>query len=168
MIYNFNADAIFEIAERIERNGVEFYRNAAKRVSTPKIKKMLTRLAKMEMEHEKVFSELRKELAGKEFAPEFSELETDAQQYLSALAGTRVFFRKKKPDVKISEDRTELDILKDIYRTAIRTEKDSIVFYVGVRELVPQTFGKSKVDGIIREEMQHITMLSKELAALTK
>ena len=30
MMYDFNADDIFEMAEQLERNGAAFYRNAAK------------------------------------------------------------------------------------------------------------------------------------------
>lgn len=168
MIYNFNADAILEMAEQIERNGAKFYHTAARRVLSPAVKEMLTRLAEMEEDHEKTFAELRKELTRQENSPGFSELETDVQKYLNALSNTRVFNKNKTPDLKISENHTETDILEEIYRSAIRAEKDSIVFYVGLREMVPETFGKSKVDAIIKEEMLHITTLSIELAALKK
>ena len=166
MIYNFNADAIFEMAEQIEKNGADFYHTAARRVPIPSVKEMLTRLAGMEEEHERTFAALRKELARPERSPEFSKLDADVQQYLFALSNTRVFQKDKKPDLKITEAHSEADILKEIYRAAIRAEKDSIVFYAGLRELVPETFGKSKVDAIIKEEMQHITTLSIELATL--
>ena len=33
MNYDFNADEIFEMAERLEKNGAAFYRNAAEAVS---------------------------------------------------------------------------------------------------------------------------------------
>jgi rubrerythrin len=166
MIYNFNADAIFEMAGQIERNGAKFYHTAARRVLSPALKEMLTSLARMEEDHEKTFADLRKELSRPERSPGFTELDADVQQYLTALSNTRVFPKDKKQDLKISEAHTEADILEEIYRSAIRAEKDSIVFYVGIRELVPETFGKSKVDAIIKEEMQHITTLSIELAAL--
>lgn len=166
MIYNFNADAIFEMAEQIERNGAKFYHTAARRVLSPSIKEMLMRLAGMEEEHEKTFADFRKELAKPERSPAFSQLDTDVQKYLNALSDTRIFPKDKKPDLKITGDHTEADILEEIYRSAIRAEKDSIVFYAGLRELVPVTFGKSKIDSIIKEEMQHITTLSIELASL--
>lgn len=166
MIYNFNADAILEMAEQIERNGVKFYQTAARRVLSPSVKEMLTRLARMEEEHEKTFAALRKELSKPERSPAFLELDADVQQYLLALSNTRVFKNDPKTNLKISETHSEADILEEIYRAAIRTEKDSIVFYAGLREMVPVAFGKSKVDAIIKEEMQHITMLSLELAGL--
>lgn len=166
MIYDFNADAVFEMAEQIEKNGARFYRNAAKRLTTPRIKEMLLKLAAMEDEHEKTFAGLRADLTAQEKKPLMDGLDPDIQRYLKTLADTRVFHGKEKPDVKTTETRSEADILEDIYRSAIRAEKDSIVFYVGIREMVPEAFGKSKIDTIIQEEMRHITTLSVELGGL--
>jgi rubrerythrin len=45
-------------------------------------------------------------------------------------------------------------------------EKDSIVFYVGIKDLVPEKLGKNKIDNIIDEEKKHILLLANELAAL--
>ncbi|MDX9787985.1 MAG: ferritin family protein [Desulfobacterales bacterium] len=168
MIYDFNADAVFEMAEHIEKNGAKFYRNAARRVTTPGIREMLLRLAAMEDEHQKTFAEFRKKLSASERQPLMAGIDPDIQKYLKALADTRVFHHKKKPNVAISETHTEIDIIEDIYRSAIRAEKDSIVFYAGIREMVPEAFGKSKIDDIIKEEMGHITTLSVELAGVNK
>ena len=37
-----------------------------------------------------------------------------------------------------------------------------------LKEMVPENFGKAKIDAIIKEEMTHIQLLSKELVALKK
>jgi rubrerythrin len=166
MIYNLNADMVLEMAEEIEKNGAKFYRNAARRLTTASAKQTLLDLAAMEAEHEKKFAQMRKELGEGEKQTGVSRLDPDIERYLKALAGSRVFSKKEKPDVKVTEAHTEAQIIKDIYRSAIRAEKDSIVFYVGLRELVPASFGKSWVDEIIQEEMRHITTLSVELADL--
>ncbi|MFV9644757.1 MAG: rubrerythrin, partial [Desulfobacterales bacterium] len=73
-------------------------------------------------------------------------------------ADTRVFFEKKIDNTSS---------IKDILKEAILAEKDSIVFYLGMKEMVPENFGKAKIDAIIKEEMTHIQLLSKELVALT-
>jgi len=55
---------------------------------------------------------------------------------------------------------------EDILQTAIGLEKDSVVFYLGMKDAIPQRLGRSKIDGIIKEEMGHIATLSRELETL--
>jgi rubrerythrin len=56
--------------------------------------------------------------------------------------------------------------LEAILKEAITAEKDSIVFYLGMKDMVADGAGKAKIDVIIKEEMGHIRQLSRELAAL--
>ncbi|MEA3278987.1 MAG: ferritin family protein [Thermodesulfobacteriota bacterium] len=158
MVYDFNADEIFEMAEQIERNGASFYRKSAEAITDPGAKKLLLDLAAMEDEHEKTFADLRKGLSEKEKAITAFDPEDEAVLYLRALADTRVFFEKK----------IDTSSMKDILEEAILSEKASIVFYVGMKEVVPVNLGKTKIDTIIKEEMAHIKLLSKELVALKK
>jgi rubrerythrin len=150
---DFNADEIFEIALYIEQNGAKFYRKAAESISGKYNKDLLLHLAEMEDEHEQTFKKLRSELSENEKISTTFDPEGEAELYLKALADTRVFYEKEfnKPT------------LKEIYKTAITAEKDSIVFYLGMKEVVPTHLGKEKLDEIIKEEMNHITLLSKEL-----
>ncbi len=155
MAYDFNADDIFEMAEQLERNGAAFYRRAAEAELPEDQRRMLLELAKMEDEHEKTFKSLRADLKGAEKEPTVFDPESESVLYLKALADTRVFFEK------------EIDTasMRGILMSAIQAEKDSIVFYLGMREAVPQQKGKSRLDDIIKEEMGHIRLLSRELAA---
>ncbi len=52
-------------------------------------------------------------------------------------------------------------------KSAIEAEKDSIVFYLGMKEAVAENLGQDRIDVIIKEEMGHIRVLSKELVAQT-
>lgn len=155
MSFDFNADDILEMAEQIERNGSKFYRDAAESVSDPASKEFLIRLAKMEDAHEKTFAAMRADLTDKEKATTTFDPQNEALLYLRALADTRIFFKK------------EIDVtsMKEILKSAITAEKDSIVFYLGMKDMVPESLGRNKLDGIIKEEMGHITVLSKELVA---
>ena len=65
-----------------------------------------------------------------------------------------------------SEKLTGKETLEEIYRTAMGLEKDSIVFYQGIREMVPERLGKDKIDDVIKEEMRHVTILSNQLTSL--
>jgi len=153
MSYDFNVDEVFEMAEQLERNGAKFYRDAAEANIDPSNKQMLLDLAAMEDEHEKTFKAMRAELTAKEQETTVFDPQGEAALYLRALADTRVFFEK---DIEIKS-------MRGILTSAIEAEKDSIVFYLGMKDAVPSNLGKDRVDGIIKEEMGHIRLLSKEL-----
>ncbi len=112
----------------------------------------------MEDDHEKTFSQMRAKLASGEKASTVFDPEGEAVHYLRALADTRVFFQKEIDTASMEA------ILKD----AITAEKDSIVFYLGMRDAVPENMGRNHLDNIIKEEMGHIRLLSKELMAQKK
>ncbi|MEA1948181.1 MAG: ferritin family protein [Thermodesulfobacteriota bacterium] len=158
MVYDFTANDVFEMAEQLERNGAKFYRTAAENVSDPKSKELLIELAAMEDEHEKVFASLRVDLTEAEKTTTVFDPEDESALYLRALADTRVFFEKK----------IDISSMKEILKAAIVAEKDSIVFYLGLKDFVPDQLGKNRLDTIIKEEMGHIRMLSKELVSLKK
>lgn len=158
MTYDFNADEIFEMAEQIERNGASFYRRSAESIAEPAEKKLLLDLAAMEDEHEKTFAGLRAGLSEKEKFTTLFDPEGETALYLRALADTRVFFEKK----------IDMSSMEEILKKAILAEKDSIAFYVGMKEIVPVNSGKTKIDAIIKEEMVHIKVLSSKIIALKK
>ncbi|MCP4118687.1 MAG: ferritin family protein [Desulfobacteraceae bacterium] len=153
MAYNFSADEIFEMAKQIERNGAEFYKKAAESVQGEDEKSFLLSLAQMEENHEKTFADMQKDLADKEKASQVFDPVEEAILYLKALADTRIFFEKPFPGGD----------MKEILKTALDAEKDSIVFYLGMKELVPGELGKKRVDNIVKEEMEHIRILSGKL-----
>lgn len=154
--YDFSADDIFKLAEDIEVNGAEFYKNAAANAPDQSKVALLTGLADMEVAHKKIFEQMRTELSGREKAETVFDPEGDAVAYIKALADIRVFFDK---DVDTST-------MENILKAAIMAEKDSIVLYLGMKELVPEKYGKDKIESIIKEEMGHIRLLSRELKAL--
>lgn len=155
MSYDFNANEVFEMAEQMERNGGKFYRTSAESADDPDSKKFLLELAEMEDQHERTFKSMRAELTAAEKASTVFDPQGEAALYLRALADTRVFFEK------------EIDVssMKAILKSAIEAEKDSIVFYLGMKDAVPESLGKGRLENIIKEEMGHIRILSKKLVA---
>ena len=149
----FNVDDIFEIAVKIEVNGAAFYRDAAGKIKDENHKKFLLDLAAMEDDHVVIFLNMQKELNDQETLSTGFDPDDENLAYLKALADTRVFFKKEQPD----------DTFQSILQTAIQTEKDSIAFYLGMKELIPAKFGKSKIDDIIKEEMSHIKIIADKL-----
>ncbi|MDP4726421.1 MAG: ferritin family protein [Desulfobacterales bacterium] len=158
MRYDFNADEVFEMAEQMERNGEKFYKSAAATIDDEAHKKLLLELAAMETDHEKTFKAMRSDLKAAEKSATVFDPEGEAALYLRALVDTRVFFEKK----------VDVSSMEKILKAAIEAEKDSIVFYLGMKNAVPDKLGKDRIEGIIKEEMGHIRLLSRELTQLKK
>jgi len=153
MANEFNANDIFEMAIKIEQNGAIFYRDAAKQMEKEKHKQFLLELARMEDAHETTFASMQKELKNEESFSTTFDPDDENALYLKALADTRIFFEKEQPD----------NSFQNILSAAIQAEKDSIAFYLGMKELVPAKLGQSKINDIIKEEMNHIRILAGKL-----
>lgn len=156
----FSADEIFEMAVQIERNGARFYRRAAEGITDSRVHQLLLDLAAMEDQHEQVFTDMRINLSKKEQAIT-SPVNEQTALYLRAWADAHVFDVKEAPAERLSGK----EAVDDILQMAIGLEKDSIAFYVGLREMVPEGQGQDRIDAIIKEEMGHIAVLGKELAS---
>ena len=156
----FNADEVFEMAEQIERNGGKFYRAAAKKF--PEVSKLLLELAAMEDKHLKTFRDMRVRLSGTELEEPVFDPDGQAQMYLRVMADGHVFDVKADPVEKLANKDTPEDVLK----MAIGLERDSIAFYVGLKEAVSNKAGKNKVEDIIKEEMGHVVILNQKLQDL--
>jgi rubrerythrin len=151
--YDFNADEVFEMAIEIEVKGQEFYKKAAADVGNEEVKAILLDLADMEVDHENTFKEMKKELAAIEKSSNVFDPDNEAAAYLKALADTKVFYEKEIDTTSV----------KEVMKAAVTAEKDSIVFYLGMKQLVPEKKGQDKLDDIISEEMSHIRIITQKL-----
>lgn len=158
MYHKFNAKEILEMAEQIEKNGYDFYKKAAADVADAEIKGFLDELAEMELKHEDTFKELKADLTSKEKEEVVFDPFEETALYIQALADTRVFYQKT------IDTTSAVEVLKE----AIVAEKESIVFYLGMKDMVTEAAGKARIDEIIREEMKHIQILSTQLLRLKK
>ena len=62
-----------------------------------------------------------------------------------------------------TEDLNGSETIEQIIKIAINAEKNSIIFYVGLKDLVPSKMGRDKVEAIIKEEMAHLARLNQYL-----
>lgn len=156
MNIKFNAFEVFEIAEQIERNGTKFYTMAAELFDEPKTCQMFLNLAEWEKEHEQIFAMMRQQLSEQnQHIPKPDDLLPDPK----VMAGLAVFGIRSDPAEELHSRQTETDII----RRAVSKEKDSIVFYHGLKQFVPDGADKDKIDDIIKEEMKHIVILDQVL-----
>ena len=154
MSNQFNADEIFEMAKRIESNGSAFYRKAADMNS--EWKDLLLEIAEQEDIHLATFKDMQKELTTRETEPMAFDPYEEADMYLKAMADGHVFDTGKDPSEILGDVKDPGGIID----FALGMEKDSIVFYVGLKEFMPRIMGPEKVQEIISEEMKHIVWLN--------
>ncbi|HNY64168.1 MAG TPA: ferritin family protein [Deltaproteobacteria bacterium] len=156
----FNADEVFEMAEEIERQGASFYQKAAGVFKDAAVKEMLAGLSAMEVGHEKLFTNMRSQILSDTY--QGYDPDQMAAAYIKAFTEGKVFnFKKNMADLV-----TEKSTLEDILKLALEAEKNSIIFYTGIKKIVPENFGKDAIDKIIAEEMKHIVMLVEKMANL--
>jgi rubrerythrin len=105
---------------------------------------------------------MRKSLENYSWDESLFDPNNETGAYLQAMADGTIFTVEKDPFSDLTGDETVTRILK----AAITREKDSVVYYEGMKYLVPDDLGKEKIDQIIREEMNHVVMLSQKLIDL--
>ncbi len=162
MPITFNANEIFEMAEEMERNGARFYRKAAQNASDKQTKQILLGMADMEDGHLKTFQNMREELSDREKQPTVFDPDNQSALYLQAMADARSYEGKITPSKELTGSETP----KEILETALNSEKESIVFYFGLKGMVSVKAGRDKVEAIIIEELSHITTLLNKLKSL--
>jgi rubrerythrin len=158
----FNADEIFEMAERIEANGAAFYRKAAQMQKDRKASDFLLNLAVMEDGHLQTFVQMRRELSEREREVTAYDPDGVAALYLDAMADGH----GGDGDPFAAATLTGRETLGDILTLAIGLEKKSVLFYLGLRDMVPPKLGGKRIEKIIEEEKSHIAALFRERRAL--
>ena len=156
MAYDFNANEIFDVAIRIEENGGRFYRKAATLRSDRQNQEILEKLASMEDHHKLTFENMKTQISESEKTATVFDPMGESVQYLLAMADSH----GGEGSPKAADSLTGEESMKEIIDIAIELEKESILFYLGLKDMVPPKYGQDKVDQIIREERKHVIQLS--------
>jgi len=156
MSIQYNADEILSMAEQVERNGDRFYHLAAEKQSDREAAATFLRLAGMEQDHLKVFSDMRAALSDEERKPVTFDPYDEDSLYLRAAADRTIFDVTADPAKKL----TGTETMGQVLAIGIAAEKDSIVFYTGMKDMVPARLGRDRIEAIIREELSHFATLS--------
>jgi rubrerythrin len=154
----FSSDEIFQIAQQIERNGMAYYNKAAKVFTKDEHRKLFKELSMMEEHHLNDYTKMREEFFDSDKDTVF-DVNNEAMAYMQAIANGNVFDPKSNPVEFVKPDSDVIDIIK----RAIEMEKNSIIFYIGLKDMVPSKPSKRKVEAIIQQELKHILMLSEKI-----
>jgi rubrerythrin len=159
MSMRFNADEIFAMAVQIERNGQAFYQKAADIQADDASRAYFMNLVDMEKEHVAMFQSMREQFSD---SGETIDPYDEAGHYLATMADN--YHVEGSPTV--TAELTGSESREEILRLAIGLEKDAVLFYLGMKDVVPENLGRDKVDLIIEEEKQHLVTLTAELKKL--
>ena len=154
----FNSVEVIEMAKDIEKRGLDFYENQAKKTDNNELKKLLLKLAEDEQDHYDTFSEMgekAKELTDTDSDYVYGE---DVSAYLRALIEFTVFPSEEEVEEKINS-------IEEVLELAINAEKDSILFYREMMEYNNKETNKI-LKRLVDEEKQHLLDLVKYDAEL--
>ena len=150
MEQEFNAVEVFEIAQQIESDGAAFYRAAGDLFEHGKVRDTLLKLADWEIEHKKKFAEMKQDFS----AEKPFQVREDAD--FKAISALNTFAVRSNPAAEFDNDMSE----KQIIEMAIGRERDTIVFYRGLKNFLLDVSIEAAVDDILRQEFEHIDILS--------
>ncbi len=152
---HFTGAEVLEMAVKIEENGVRFYTDASKAAKTRAVKELFKLLADEEDRHIKVFTDFKKSLPPDAAAEGFDPYMTEASLYLRAIADTEVFKKPGAGKAFAADVKNETEAV----RFAITMEKDSLIFYYELKNMI---HGKDRpvLDGLIEQEKKHLLKLT--------
>jgi len=139
------------MAVRIEQNGYAFYSGLLQQTRDDAVKEVFTDLARQEAQHIEDFRRLLEGVKRYEPAEAYAG---EHQDYLEALADVHVFVQEgagARLAAKTSDPVEALD-------AAMSFERDSIVFFYEIHEMVAGG-DKKTVEEIIRQEKMHLVRL---------
>ncbi len=152
----FTATEALEMALEIEKNGETFYNEVAARSTDPEVKALFEDLAAQERAHYQVFEKM---VRGVRSAPELPAAVYDEYQgYLQTALENALF---AGPDKALALAKQAKD-RETALRAAMGFEKDTLLFFYDLREMVSEADRKA-ISSIIREEKAHLRRLARML-----
>jgi rubrerythrin len=148
----FAGSEIVEVGIQIEKNGRDFYNTLVEGSKNQRAKQKFKYLAGEEEKHIAIFQKILDSVHKYE-PPETYPGEYFA--YMNALARDYVFTGKDKGRQIAKNVKGD----KEAIEMGIGFEKDSIIFYVGMKKVVPE-YDHKIVDRLIEQEQDHFRQLS--------
>ncbi|MFC1848111.1 ferritin family protein [Chloroflexota bacterium] len=155
----FSGRELINIGIGIERNGAVFYDSLAESTEDSRVKAIYKDLAGQEREHIGIFENMLSSLS--DYQPP-ETLTDEYEAYMKALVDSLIF-----TDDKVARDMARgVASAVEAIQIALGAEKDSILFYTEMRELV-RSSDRDAVGKLIAEEKSHLRQLTALKHSLT-
>jgi rubrerythrin len=148
----FSGSELLEIAVGIERNGMAFYQALARKTGDRNVKDIYNYLAGEEKKHLDTFQGMSNSLGQAKPPETYTE---EYMLYLKSLVDSAVFSNVTEAQQKAAKVFNEIEALD----TGIQAEKDSILFYTELQDLVKKP-DRKVVLNTLNEEKKHLRQLS--------
>ena len=147
----FRASEILQMAIEIERSGLAFYEACVRAADDERVGEVFQFMAGEEKRHIEIFRRMEEPLAHYELPETYPG---ELQAYMRALIQERVFAAPEEGAAHASATKNPFQAIA----VAIGLEKDSILFYEAMKELVRPAEAEA-IDEVIGEEQTHIGRL---------
>jgi rubrerythrin len=148
----FSGSELLEIAIGIEKNGMAFYQALADKTGNRDVKNIYNYLAGEEKKHLDTFQGMSDSLGQAKPPETYTE---EYMLYLKSLVDSAVFSNVTEARQKAGKVFNEIEALN----AGIQAEKDSILFYTELQNLVRER-DRKVVLNILDEEKKHLHQLS--------
>ena len=154
----FSAAQALEMAVKIEEHGEAFYRAAREKSDDVQIQELFDELAAREQAHRRVFQDMAEGRVALADEPTSEPPTSDVGDYASFLevALDHAVFSGPDKALRMAE---QADDRATILRAAMGLEKDTMLFYYDLREMVGDE-ERELISDVIREEKQHLRRLA--------
>ena len=149
----FSGDEIIEMAVKTEETGYTFYNLASENTASDKLKDLFDYLAKEELKHKEAYLALTDAIGETTQGVPIDWEEMSL--YVKAMTDSSFFLGSEK-NINLA---TKTSDEKEVVDFAIGFEKDTLLFFYHLRDIVKET-NRPVVDGIINEEKAHIQKLT--------
>jgi len=156
----FNDVEAAKIAISMERNGLKFYADAARKAKDPNVRKVFLALAEDEKEHIARFEELHGQLLAEPRAHSYLDgNELDA--YIQRLVETQVFADEGAVARLVDQIDSDLGALA----VGMRAERDALLFYQEMLNFTDSKAARQVFGKIIDQERRHLVELAERSEA---
>ncbi len=148
----FSPSELAKIAMKIEENGMAFYEALAEKTKEKEAGELFSFMAKEEKQHLETFKQMAKKLASYGF-PEPHNAD-EYVNYIRELIDSNIFTKDLNAAALAEKTCSPVDAID----LALGFEKDSVIFYIQFKKLVPEE-EQFAVQALVDEENHHINRL---------
>lgn len=147
---------LLDMAARVEHATAQLYQQASKFVTDDEARLEFQKLASMELDHKDFFLDLKSKYENQTVTTVEESTWHSISKYVKAFQDARVF----DFDFILNHTVTGHEKATEIIQLAIGFEKDSIVFYSGLANIIEDEILSRLLKEIIREEFDHLSVLT--------